>query len=273
MAEVTVPNAFGYKWGENGTVDAMDDSQYKTGWAFIGTTPPSVEQFNKVLQTIDEKANYINSRLIGNNRNAPFVSSSQTLTAAHVGCVVLAVGSTAYTITLPLAVNFPAGSRIRIFCTNIGRVTVARQGTDNIIAADSGVPSIVLDVGDSLDLVSEPGSGWFAIGGSAQLAYSESFGRNLSAAGYQKLPRDAAGRRWTKQWGTISATVTAGALSPRVMFPLTFPNVLGSIIMTPIGNNTALSFTVDNATLSTDGFNWRSNYTGLQGYSWEATGY
>lgn len=59
MAVVNILDAFGYKWAETGTVEALDDAQYKAGWAFIGATPPSVEQFNKVHQIADEKANYL----------------------------------------------------------------------------------------------------------------------------------------------------------------------------------------------------------------------
>lgn len=59
MATVNILPAFGYKWAETGTVEALDDAQYKAGWAFIGATPPSVEQFNKVHQIADEKANYL----------------------------------------------------------------------------------------------------------------------------------------------------------------------------------------------------------------------
>lgn len=64
MAAVDILAAFGYKWAETGTVEALDDAQYKAGWAFIGATPPSVEQFNKVHQIADEKANYLYAQML-----------------------------------------------------------------------------------------------------------------------------------------------------------------------------------------------------------------
>lgn len=63
MAVVDILTAFGYKWGQDGTVEALDDAQYKAGWSFVGTTPPSVEQFNKVHQIADEKANYLYAQM------------------------------------------------------------------------------------------------------------------------------------------------------------------------------------------------------------------
>lgn len=63
MPTVNILDAFTYKWGQLGTVENIDDNQWKTGWAFIGATPPSVEQFNKWGQIFDEKSNYLYSQL------------------------------------------------------------------------------------------------------------------------------------------------------------------------------------------------------------------
>jgi len=59
MATVDILDAFGYKWAQDGTVEALTDTQWKAGWSFIGATPPSVEQFNKWGQIADEKSNYL----------------------------------------------------------------------------------------------------------------------------------------------------------------------------------------------------------------------
>ena len=59
MAIVDILAAFSYKWAQDGTASALDDAQYKVGWSFIGATPPSVEQFNKVHQVADEKSNWL----------------------------------------------------------------------------------------------------------------------------------------------------------------------------------------------------------------------
>lgn len=64
MATVNIIPAFTYKWAQTGTVEAIDDAQYKAGWSFIGATPPSVEQFNKVHQVQDEKSNWLYQQLL-----------------------------------------------------------------------------------------------------------------------------------------------------------------------------------------------------------------
>lgn len=59
MANVSFFPSFTYKWAQTGQLVSMDDTQYKLGWAYIGTTHPSVEQFNKVFQIADEKSNFL----------------------------------------------------------------------------------------------------------------------------------------------------------------------------------------------------------------------
>jgi hypothetical protein len=55
--------AFGYKWAQSGSTYNWDDAQYKQGWSTIGAVPPSVEQFNRVHQLVDEKANWLFGQL------------------------------------------------------------------------------------------------------------------------------------------------------------------------------------------------------------------
>lgn len=63
MPTVNILDAFGYKWGQTGTAEPITDDQWKLGWAFIGATPPSVEQFNKWGQVFDEKSNYLYAQM------------------------------------------------------------------------------------------------------------------------------------------------------------------------------------------------------------------
>lgn len=56
--------AFGIKWAQDGTVAVIDEAQWRAGWAFIGATPPTVEQFNKVMQIADEKSNYLYAQML-----------------------------------------------------------------------------------------------------------------------------------------------------------------------------------------------------------------
>lgn len=63
MATVNFFDAFQYKWAQTGDIFAWDDTQYRLGWATVGSTPPSVEQFNRVHQVADEKANWLYGQL------------------------------------------------------------------------------------------------------------------------------------------------------------------------------------------------------------------
>lgn len=64
MAAVDLMMAFGVRWAENGTVEVIDESQWRAGWAFIGATPPSVEQFNKVQRINDQKAEWLYQQML-----------------------------------------------------------------------------------------------------------------------------------------------------------------------------------------------------------------
>lgn len=55
MADPTFFDLFEALWGENGTTDVITLPQYKAGWAYLGSLPPTVEQFNKVQQLNDQK--------------------------------------------------------------------------------------------------------------------------------------------------------------------------------------------------------------------------
>lgn len=227
MAAVNLPAAFGYKWGENGAVDAMDDSQYKLGWAFIGATPPSVEQFNKVLQTIDEKANYLNSRRIGNYQTMRLATGAITLTIVDTGSIIRLDGGTS--VVLPLGATLLAGNKIAFIATDNGR-TVTRQGSDPINAFGSGnLTSVTLDNGDSLELTWS-GTGWNMTGGSAALRYSSKFSSSLNGIGWKLHPDGA-----IEQWGTISLSGTN--TSAVVTLPTPWPNLYLSGVASDTGNS------------------------------------
>lgn len=65
MADVNLlMPAFGIVWAEDGNIAVIDEAQWKAGWSFIGSTPPSVAQFNKVMQIGDQKSNYLYQQLL-----------------------------------------------------------------------------------------------------------------------------------------------------------------------------------------------------------------
>lgn len=65
MADPTFFDLFKATWAQSGLTEGITELQYKTGWAFIGSVPPSVEQFNKVQQTTDERLAWIYKQLDG----------------------------------------------------------------------------------------------------------------------------------------------------------------------------------------------------------------
>jgi len=65
MADPTFFDLFKSTWAQNGLTEGITDLQYKTGWSFIGSVPPSVEQFNKVQQTTDERLTWLYKQLDG----------------------------------------------------------------------------------------------------------------------------------------------------------------------------------------------------------------
>ncbi|MBB1593533.1 hypothetical protein [Achromobacter sp. UMC46] len=65
MADPTFFDLFKSTWAQNGLTEGITDLQYKTGWSYIGSVPPSVEQFNKVQQTTDERLSWLYKQLDG----------------------------------------------------------------------------------------------------------------------------------------------------------------------------------------------------------------
>jgi len=59
MALVDFFQNFRTLWAETGPTDTVEDTQYRQGWGYIGSNPPSVEQFNKVQQLTDQKAAWL----------------------------------------------------------------------------------------------------------------------------------------------------------------------------------------------------------------------
>ncbi|QDJ52797.1 gp53-like domain-containing protein [Bordetella hinzii] len=63
MADPTFFDLFKITWAQSGLTEGITDLQYKTGWAYIGSIPPSVEQFNKVQQATDERLGWLYNQL------------------------------------------------------------------------------------------------------------------------------------------------------------------------------------------------------------------
>lgn len=94
------------------------------------------------------------------------IGASMTLTSAQVGASAYFFGSTAgQTITLPAAASLAPGEGYAFSNFASVPVTVARSGSD-IILAGVGVSSIVLQPGDDLEIEPANNSQWIASGSS-----------------------------------------------------------------------------------------------------------
>lgn len=50
---------FTKQFASGGTVTALSDAQAAAGWAFLGSAPPTVEEFNAMMQSFDDKDNWL----------------------------------------------------------------------------------------------------------------------------------------------------------------------------------------------------------------------
>ena len=92
MAAMNFFDDFETLWAQAGNVEAIEDNQYKAGWAYIGATPPSVEQFNKVQQLSDQKAAWLFAQFKGLAEKAGFDLTAATTDALTRGVSRLSAG-------------------------------------------------------------------------------------------------------------------------------------------------------------------------------------
>jgi hypothetical protein len=200
--------------------------------ATLLNTPAQFDNTTKVATTAFVKARGVSfpAQII--------LATATTLTAAaHAGQEVTI--NAAVAATLPLASTCPAGTVIQFYSTATG-ASVARQATDLI--GPSSATSVTLNFGDTLILMSDGGTQWLCIGGSAGLQFAAVFGANLAVTGYQKLPSGL-----IVQWGSI--TISAATA---VTFPITFPNGLYSLNLSNSMNSAAANATIDTAAIPTN---------------------
>ncbi|HWK70049.1 MAG TPA: hypothetical protein VNS29_04325 [Burkholderiaceae bacterium] len=128
MANVDFFSAFGYAWGENGAIDQWVDTQYKLGWASIGSVPPSVEQFNRVHQIADQKANWLYGQL-----KAAATANGVTLAAGDLSALVQILAATA-----------PDASSTKKGLIEIATATEAKALTSTLLAITPATLAAVL---------------------------------------------------------------------------------------------------------------------------------
>lgn len=196
------------------------------------------------------------------------VSTTTTLTGTAYGTLVLLSGTT-YSIDLPASIDIsdPATpNEIYFLNTCTGLVNVVVQGADVIGVNNGTLTSIDILPGSTLHLIST-GLGFFhVVGGTAQLPHSDMFEGTLASPGYQVLPSGL-----ILQWGSASENITAGDESTAVTFPITFPNSVLGVSLTPLTTDETLNAVV--YAQVTASFTWTSTFTGNQTHFWFAIGF
>ncbi len=233
--------------------------------AAVWTTQPQFDS-SKALATTE-----FVQRALGSLRGIVHVSEAVSLTAAHVG--VLLVGGvelSGKTITLPPVASVALGAQINFSAgANAAPVTIKGYGSE-VIAPGPGsgfiVNSFDMTALDSVVLVNV-GSGWRMVGGSQLNKNSVQFSAGLSSNGYQKLPSGL-----IRQWGSI---VVSGAGTVGVVtFPIAFSNATLNVMVCATGTPMVDQRALTDSVVSTNGMN--VTYYGAGASSrirWEAIGH
>lgn len=146
-----------------------------------------------------------------NSSTVGTVTTSTTLGATAYGSTQVCFSVSAITVTLPSLSGGVVGTHIEFINFNSGSVTVTRAGADTIFAGNANVNSIVLGFGDTLTLVSR-GDCWFAVGGSAQFAYTPGGADLVPAGAIQYFARNTAPAGWVKANGAVLNRTTYSRL-------------------------------------------------------------
>lgn len=132
------------------------------------TTPPQFDVAKKLAT-----AEFV-QRALGNYRYAAGYTSAITLTAADIGSVIYAGGSTTFTIGLPAGIP-PVGSAITI--VNFASVPITVSTPTGVIVSPSGATATaIIGPGSSMQFVLSDGVGnWWALGGTAGLSVGQTW--------------------------------------------------------------------------------------------------
>lgn len=206
---------------------------------------------------------------LGNFQSATLlgVSATTNLAAADMGKALTGQGGT---INLPSAAALVAGAAV-VLSANAA-TTVARNGSDTILAGATSLTSVALADGDFLVLVREGSTTWRAYG-SATLRYTAIFAASRAANGYQKIPGTGGGL--ILQWGTVSVNISSAntLFTTGITWPIAFPTACREAYTT-ISNCPTNYINASSESLTVNGMNLvtSSGGTGTTTFRWLAIG-
>jgi hypothetical protein len=82
---------FNKQWASTGATADPTDSQANAGFAFIGTTPPSLELFNSIIQDLDDKDNWLYGNIASALANAGLTPADGVVSGLVTAIRTLAV--------------------------------------------------------------------------------------------------------------------------------------------------------------------------------------
>lgn len=199
-------------------------------------------------------------RSLGNRSNIKGINTNYIAVAADVGKVI-AANVAGLTLTLPLSTSLPPGSTIGSYA-NIpsGIMSFAVQGSDKLNTGGTGqlLTTASIYYGESCDWITDGAGNWYAVGRSAFLGNTGSFGASFNGNGYQKLPSGL-----LIQWGSNTAVNLSTTQTNPVTFPIAFPSGPWTIYTTYIGAQSSVTIIISQTVgVTATGFSWMSNYTG-----------
>jgi len=169
-------------------------------------------------------------RALGNYAGARGVSAATQLTAADIGCSIGLGGNSAYTVTLPDILNLPNGATIGFHCRSNAAITIACMGNTQISPQGAYLSSIVMNSGESANVVKE--NGIWTVYGTASLKYAPLISGLVANPGYQK---HLSGN--IDQWGSGMSNAGGNVV---VTFPISFPRGFFSLVATHAGGDAAM---------------------------------
>ncbi|KTC26420.1 hypothetical protein AO239_07410 [Pseudomonas sp. ICMP 19500] len=194
-------------------------------------TPPQFDRDKSIATT-----EFVGDSL-GSYRGLEVVTTAaKALTKAHIGFLMVLSGNGSITATLPPANSVPAGASISFFVDHgfLTPDTIRVAGTDVInVGLGAFLPSLTLNNGDFLTLVSSGGGTWCATDRSVRLEQSSDFRQSKGANGYRYLPGGM-----LECWGITGATedkvnVTFSEQFSRVPFVVPYDSIgKGGAVMT-----------------------------------------
>jgi len=146
---------FSKEWATNGSITSISDTNYLEGFAYLGSNPPTVEEFNWLFQQIDAKLQWLNENSLSLsgmdmegaiNENAVTMASAATMKiGAAEGNFIIVTGTT------PIAAfdTVQAGTRRKL---RFGSSLSIVHDSESIIFP--GTRNLIVSAGDAVEFTS-----------------------------------------------------------------------------------------------------------------------